>query len=544
MKLLKKGIIKTVKLFKQKITNDLSEDYKAKNKKSHKRGFLIVAGFFVFILLLFCGLYIGNKIYTNVKMDEAAAYVNEEQYHEAIELYSYLVEKDEDNVEAEKRLKETYLILCNKYLEENLFLDALDIAKKGHELTKYSKLMNMFEMIESGEIENEDDQLIKKINYAMDGSVLEFTVFIYQKNGKLIREEHYNNTREMESFETYEYDKNNRLSNKMFFYAKMNELYYEEIYNKKGELEEIVNYDSVGDVTYRETYEKVSTNQVTTKYFDDGSKVEEISNTYGRLIQKTNWEEDGNCVISEYDSKERLEKTLYCDKNEEMICYQEYDNDFSDGLLRYAYNDYGDLQYIYEFNINNKLYYKYEYDEFESLTKATEYDDLGREIAILWFDYYEDIEQYLSIEYGEEKSIYRYYGFNYFYEEYLMYYDVYEYDEAGNELKMTSFYGDGSLAYYYNNEYDSLGHIKKRSDYNGNGKPDGWVEYICDEGGNPLKASYYGPNEEYYGLIERTYDEYDNLIKIETFDEYDRMYAFAEYVYDKDGYEIRKYIEE
>jgi hypothetical protein len=532
-----------VKLFEMRKKKDESKNI-SKNRKSRKRGFLIVLGTVFFVLLLVLGFYLGNKIYTNIKMEEAAEYANNEQYQEAIELYTYLLERDVDNIEAEKELKKSYVSLCENLLEDNKFMEALNIAKQGHEVTKYSKLMNLLEMIESGEIENEDGKLSKKIIYTEAGKVQDFTIYVYFKNGKLKREEHYNNLNEMEKFETFDYDYEYRLSNKMFFYAKGNELYYEEKYDKNGELEEIINYNSDGNINYRETYETVKSNQITTKYFEDGSKTEEIYNSYGSITKTTNWDNDGECIIAEYDSKERLEKELYCDSYGELICYQEYENEYRDGLLRYAYNDYGELQYIYEFDIEGKLYYKYEYDEYESLIKATEYDSEGRESIILWFDYYEDIEQYLSIEYCEQESIYRYYGFDFFYDEYLMYYDVYEYDEDGKELKMTSFYGDGSLAYYYNNEYDGLGHIQMRYDFDGMGKSDGWVEYICDEKGNPLKASYYGPNEDYYGMIERTFDENGNIIKIETSDEQDRLYAFVEYVYDKDGYEIKNYVEE
>lgn len=532
-----------MKLTNQKKQLNTSIDEKPKKRKPRKRGFLIIIGIIIFISLLVLGYYFGNMIYTNTKMEEAATCVADKKYQEAIDVYSYLLEKDENNSEAEQKLKETYVAFCNMYLDNNLFEEAIYIAKIGHQNTKYSKLLNLLEMIESGEIKNEDEELVKKINFNEDGTVLDFTIYIYAKNGDLKREEHYDELRELVTFETYTYNSNHDLTNRMYFYANENELYYEEAYNIDEELQEIIYYDLEGEITYREIYEEEDTKKITTKYFEDGMITEEVRNQAGNLIEESKWSINGDCIISEYDYNQLLVKSTYCDKNGELICYQEYNNDFSDGLLRYAYNEYGDMQYVYEYNTEGNVYYKYKYDEYESLVEATEYDDQGREIAIIWFDYWEDVEQYLVIEYLDGIEIYRYYEVDYYYDEFLAYYDVYEYDDNHNETKMTSFYGDGTLAYYYDKEYDADGSLLIRFDYDGFGESDGWVDYECDDFGNPIKAYYYGPDEEYYGLIERTFDEQGNLKKVETYDENNYSNGYAEYAYDEDGLEIWNQIE-
>lgn len=472
----------------------------------------------------------------NIQINQADVFFQNEEYEEAIFIYEKIIEKEPENKEIDNALKEAYLLACKIYLGENKFNEALNIAQVGHESTKYGKLLKVIEMIESGEIIDEDDHLVNSLHFTTEGAVSSFEKYIYFRNGNLKRVEYYNAVGKIRSFVVYEYDDYLKLQSCRYYIADSNMLYYEEKYSTKGTLNEIIRYNRNGEKIYRETYENQYTNRLVTKYKYDGTIVKNLYNSAGKLKERTVVFSNSSRVVSKYNNDTILEKKIYYNSKDEIINYLTYVQDFEDGLLIYAYDEYDTIQYLYEYHKNGRLYYKYEYDEYESLIEATEYDEVGRERLILWFDYYGDIQQYLLIDYRKNSEVHQYYEVDLYYNEYLIYYDVFEFDKNQNEKKMTSFYADGSLAYYYSNEYDQDGNIIRRNDFDAKGNSDGWIVYETNE--NAVTAYYYGPDEEFFGSIERVYDDFGHLKKIETFDRNRDSYGFTEYAYDESGNEI------
>ena len=116
----------------------------------------------------------------------------------------------------------------------------------------------------------------------------------------------------------------------------------------------------------------------------------------------------------------------------------------------------------------------------------------------------------------------------------------YEYDQYGNEIKLTEIGEDNSkteyvTTYKYNDkkqitvsEVSAFGRISYRS------------EYQYNQNGDVYKITSYAYNRrnnslELYSTNEHVYDDNNNLIKINTYDSEGSLESYYEYVYDDKG---------
>lgn len=122
----------------------------------------------------------------------------------------------------------------------------------------------------------------------------------------------------------------------------------------------------------------------------------------------------------------------------------------------------------------------------------------------------------------------------------IEYYETYEYDDWGNQLRHTYFLADGTVDRYYQYVYDTQGNEIESRHYGGDGVPTSWDESTYDENGSLLTFVSYDDDGSVRWHYEYEYDTAGNKIKTLSYDENDNPDGWSEYVYDSEGNEVER----
>lgn len=223
---------------------------------------------------------------------------------------------------------------------------------------------------------------------------------IFNKGGFIIEEYYFNPKYSFGGYTTFEYDKNNRISNEKEYFQDSTLSYitfYK--YDFSGNIEEKTRYDSEKNIIEKVFYE----------YNINGDKEKEIFNynerkwkeivfnhlgneieitrydTLGAISSKRKYKYDdkGNRIESTWflsdGNLSSLKKSVY-DDNNKLISSIDYNSDGEkNSEYNYAYDEQGnpiEIKWIYHFlNTSETTTYEYDYDDFNNWINRIEYKD-------------------------------------------------------------------------------------------------------------------------------------------------------------------------
>lgn len=123
----------------------------------------------------------------------------------------------------------------------------------------------------------------------------------------------------------------------------------------------------------------------------------------------------------------------------------------------------------------------------------------------------------------------------------IEYYETYEYDDWGNQLRHTYFLADGTVDRYYQYVYDTQGNEIESRHYGGDGVPTSWDESTYDENGCQLTSVSYDEDGAVMWRWEYEYDTSGNKVKSLYYDDgEDTLSGWSEYKYDSQGNEVER----
>ena len=375
-------------------------------------------------------------------MEEAQAYIENEDYLSAIEDLAKGAEETGDIAlaEKEKDLREHVVIRKEEHFENGRLCAEFeyDTAGNGIKSIGYDSTGNIWTWFET-EYDNLGNS-IKFVSRESNGDIGYQSEYEYVKGSNMVKSSHsyWYVEGAVWQEEIWEYDESgNHLKSTIYRGdGSIDELYEHEYDEVGNEIKTIVYH---GEDCIEEWYEY--------KYDEAGNKIKEICYHGDGSIDY--WKEFG------YDDME----------NE--IRYMLYD---SDGSIDYGtesvYNDNGMvckvLHYIEGGDISS--WEEYEWDENGNPIKTTTYRDTG-EIWHWWEYEYDGM--------GNETKAVNYDGYAN-----VNLWDEYEYNENGDETKYIRHNDDGRINYVYVLEYDSLGNKIKITYFVGE---DGYDFTILDE---------------------------------------------------------------
>ena len=281
--------------------------------------------------------------YASYELDEGNAKLDEMEYDDAVAAYNKMLELDPMNVDA-------YLGLAEVHIRNNEYEEALEIAKKGYDLTGDQRLKDLIDMIESGNIFASNGWTMKKTAYDGSGVFLFSHEFTYNTKGQMSSVIWRDSTGEIKDTIEFKYDEKGR---------------------------SLVNYGwSDGGILNRIEYEWSGNSRVEYHYNGNGSTVTSITKNdtdeNGRTVGWTEYSADGVFIqqwVYEYDGSGREIKALIYDNEDGIISsYQTREYDADGKLIKYSgYNGDGSLQW----------YSTYEYDKNGRRTKEISYNSDG-----------------------------------------------------------------------------------------------------------------------------------------------------------------------
>ena len=311
-------------------------------------------------------------------MEEAQAYIENEDYLSAIEVLAKGAEETGDAALAEKE----------KDLREHVV-----VKNQKQKVYEEGRLSREVEYDEAG---NE----VKYISYREDGSIYRWYEYLYDEAGYETKFVYYNGDGSIYIWSEYEYDKKGNQT-KVISYNEDDSIYawseYE--YDEKGNQIKSTNYNGDGSIYDWSEYE----------YDEIGNITKEMRYDENGLIKSQHeyeWDKDGNCT--KYTAMGACSDDIY-------RCKCTYDEKGNITKVEY-YN--GDS--IYE-------WCEYEYDTAGNETKRIVYNEGGRIINRYEYEYNEDGQEIKYIYYNDDGN--------------LNGWDESEYDALGNIIKKTGYVG-------------------------------------------------------------------------------------------------------
>ena len=169
-----------------------------------------------------------------------------------------------------------------------------------------------------------------------------------------------------------------------------------------------------------------------------------------------------------------------------------------------------------------------------------EYDSAGNRIKIIYFNDFDSIYEWYEYEYDSAGNKMKGIGYNaegsiagwWEYE--------YEYDSAGNKVKCIEHDADGSSYIRWEKEYDSAGNEVKYISirYGTDGSVLYWYEYEYDSVGNTVKLIRCDADGSVEWVHEYKYDSAGNEVKCIAYDADGNSYIWWEMEYDSAGNEM------
>lgn len=325
-----------------------------------------------------------------------------------------------------------------------------------------------------------------------DGLWLKETLFSYDQNGNLIREENKIDKQAKQwQIKEYNYDVSNRLINSKDKLSDIEVFYNQIYYDRLGNKSRVI--DKEGNCLSYDYDERNLLKRVTDPL---GNTKEYTYDEAGNLIQEK--DANGNITCYEYDGFSRLIRKVLADSNCQQYNYDQANNLIGEILVN-------GQKISFNYDVNNKLSEKiysngqssrYKYDSLGNLSQLQDNSEIINY-------YYDNLNRLVRVESSQEVNI------------------KYEYDLLGNCTKII--YPDKSSINY---KYDKLNRITEVTD------KDGQVlarySYDCL---SRLESSFYANhNNTVY-----VWDKVSRLIKIQETNAKTRREKFLEYSYDRVG---------
>lgn len=149
-------------------------------------------------------------------------------------------------------------------------------------------------------------------------------------------------------------------------------------------------------------------------------------------------------------------------------------------------------------------------------------------------DIVEEERKWQTLVYGEPVTVVEKVA-HYYVDESNNFCAEYEYNSAGNQIKVTNYSYDGSIEYWYEYEYDSAGNHTKTVKYRSDGGIMEWSEYAYDNTGKKTRFMSYDVDGSIIDWYEYEYDDEGNMTEEINCSKNDSTYFRTEYKYDNAG---------
>lgn len=280
-----------------------------------------------------------------------AQYLEEIRYEEALATYNSILTMAGDNPDA-------YLGIAEVYLRQGEYDTALEYAQRGYETTGDARLSDMIDMIESGNIVDSKDRILRETAYDDIGNIIWWHDFTY------------NDLWQQNSITAY--DRNGNVIKRL-------ELTYDEMGNALNDYWEMRNPgDELDGYIARAE-----------KEWENGLCIKEICYGFTENFSKSTfyyeYDENGNEkrqieYIGDNKNPSSESRSYYDDKNRlikvETEDYYDKEYNYTD---TYEYNDEGLVARMNIYNAQNELerYYTYEYNDKGQQVRKNIFDGDG-----------------------------------------------------------------------------------------------------------------------------------------------------------------------
>lgn len=316
----------------------------------NKKLFLVIVAVAAAVLIGIGFWMSGNKELVS-QLDLGQKYIEECDYEQAIVAFNRAIEIDE-------RCAEAYIGLAETYIRMGEFDKALEVAKKGYEMTGDTGLQEYIDMIESGNISRSDGKWMKRIVYNEAGALVYSHVVTYDKENREDSISHYDSAGNLVRKIDLVYDADgNRLVT-----------YY---YNSDGTLTKV-------DYTYENgVLRSIKGDDGSWSVYDYEEDGRRGKITCGKGQNVGAEEEITGYNVDELDEKGNLIRREFYNRDFRLFCYDTYEyNEDGKQKLRTTYDEDGNMSCyeIYEYDENGKRTGSYQYDADGNLTRQTKYE--------------------------------------------------------------------------------------------------------------------------------------------------------------------------
>ena len=311
------------------------------------------------------------------------------------------------------------------------------------------------------------------------------------------------------SWAVYEYDAQEKLVySKTYDDGAFSVLAYQIEYDVDEDRKSEQGYNHDGSLSYETTYvydENGDLNRIDGYSYDENEKYVLVYDVYERKIKEVGYDAEDipeSWGVFEYDETNTLTKSYwYSDETPtQKYAMQEYNADGETVLyIGYDENVIPFRWFVYEYDEKGKLLRGLNYTD-EALTHLSyilEYDSNGEVTKELHYVYYDWEKVYYMLEYSADtKLVKRLY-------EHSDYWEMLEYDSAGNISAIWWYSSDGKLCLYSEHEPDERVTLK----------------IVYNDDGNIAKKytyEYLGVNYPLEELKRTEYDAEGKVVRIET----------------------------
>ena len=370
---------------------------------------------------------------------------------------------------------------------------------------------------------NEKRVVIKQVRYNPDNSIVWYTVYERNENGKVTKEIRYKaDGVTIDSYTVYEYHANGRQS-AVTDYTGNNTITSQDKYDVDGDI--ISRYYrtiySSGEVTgwWLDEYDENEKLIKETRYLPDGTTIDYINaheyNEKGLEAKQTRYAADGTTVESywtyEYNDNNKIVKESYFSGTDttayEITTYEYHAN----GVLSKETEAYGDGRIISINGYNEQgienfyAYYWYSAGVYDghSEEKYAVIGDAVVTIEEIEYDANRKQESRVTYEYNAAGDISKETCYNANNE--VEYYEVYEYNESGQITKTTEYDASGIMNWCEGYEYNENGKLAKQISYDANGEVEDYIVYTYNEAGKTASKMYYDADGDLMRGYEYTY---------------------------------------
>lgn len=363
---------------------------------------------------------------------------------------------------------------------------------------------------------NADGNREKSISYNTDGSFSSRNDYEYNADGVLFGYGTYDENGNLLSYSRYEDDENGHTISSTTYADEDHPLYH-------------TKYDSFSRTVKELTYDDNGEIELQTDYFYDDSGFRtrmEKRGSDGELQEYTEYTYGESGKIS----------SLRRFKSDGTLEYESTSNKWGDEEITISYDEEGavDERTVLSYNEEGRLVSKTEYDGAGNTTYSSEFNDQGQLIQSSWYSEgvlsSKDVTEYN--ENGEEAKISTFEP-----DGSLKSYVMMVYDSNGVRTQKRRFRGDDtlSLIYDYNNEGDTI----KETSFDENGELTEWTDYVYNESGKQVEATCYLADGSLSWRQTWEYNESGNLFRDNSYDENNALSSYMEYEYDTAGNRVK-----